>query len=159
MENVKEAKPPTGLGRIVYRLPIHLYRMGLGWLFGHRLMLVNHIGRVSGKRRQVVLEVVNHDAIDAGYVAVSGFGPTAAWYQNVLHTPDVTIQVGRRVIAVRAVPLSVEEGAGLMAHYARRHPTAAKRLCRIMGYAVDGSEADFRTVGRRLPFIRFVLRH
>lgn len=91
-------------------------------------------------------------------MAVSGFGPTAAWYRNVLHIPEVTIQVGRRKIAVRATPLSTEEGGELMAHYAQRHPRAAKRLCRIMGYAVDGSEADFRTIGRRLPFIRFVLR-
>jgi deazaflavin-dependent oxidoreductase (nitroreductase family) len=158
MEILKEAKPPTGWRRIVYRLPIRLYRIGLGWLFGHRLMLVNHVGRLSGKRRQVVLEVVNHDAVDAGYVAVAGFGPTAAWYQNVLHTPEVTIQVGRREIAVRATPLCTEEGGELMAHYAQRHPRAARRLCRIMGYAVDGSEADFRTVGRRLPFVRFVPR-
>jgi deazaflavin-dependent oxidoreductase (nitroreductase family) len=158
MEIVREATPPTGLRRIVYRLPIRLYRMGLGWVFGHRLMLVNHVGRVSGKRRQVVLEVVNHDAIDAGYVAVSGFGPAAAWYQNLVHAPEATIQVGGRAIRVTAMPLPAEEGAELMAHYALRHPRAAKRLCRVMGYAVDGSEAEFRAVGRGLPFMRFVPR-
>ena len=63
-------------------------------------MVVNHIGRITGKRRQAVLEVVDHDANDGSYVVASGWGPDAAWYRNVRHTPEVTIQVGRRTIAV-----------------------------------------------------------
>jgi hypothetical protein len=31
-------------------------------------------------------------------------------------------------------------------------------LPRMMGYYVDGSEADFREVGLRMPFIRFAPR-
>jgi deazaflavin-dependent oxidoreductase (nitroreductase family) len=158
METVKEPRPPVGLRRVLYRLPIGLYRVGLGWLFGHRFMLVNHTGRVTGRQRRVVVEVVNHDATDGGYVAASGFGPGAAWYRNLLHTPEVTIQVGTRTIPVTATPLPPDEGAELMARYATRHPRAATQLCRVMGYAVDGSEADFRAVGRRVPFVRFVAR-
>ncbi len=30
------------------------------------------------------------------------------------------------------------------------------KLVRFMGFAVDGSEADYRLVGRELPFVRFV---
>jgi deazaflavin-dependent oxidoreductase (nitroreductase family) len=159
MEIVKQVRPPTGLSRLLFRLPIHLYRQGLGWLFGSRIMLVHHVGRVTGKRRQVVLEVVAHDANDGSYVVASGWGPGAAWYRNVLHAPDVTIQVGRRTIPVTGVPLPAEEGADVMARYASRHRLAAKYLLpRLMGYAVDGSEADFRAVGRHMPFIRFVPR-
>ena len=108
--------------------------MGLGWLSGNRLMLVNHLGRVSGNPRRVIVEIVNHDPIDDGHLAVSGFGPTAAWYQNVLRTPNVTIQVGRRTIAATAAPVSADEGAELMARYAVRHPRGAvKQLCQIIG--------------------------
>jgi deazaflavin-dependent oxidoreductase (nitroreductase family) len=159
MEIVKKVQPPTGLNRLLFRLPIHLYRMGLGWLFGGRIMLVNHVGRVTGKPRQVILEVVAHDADAGSYVVASGWGPTAGWYRNVLHTPDVTIQVGRRTIPVKAVPLPPDEGAEIFARYASRHRAAAKLLLpRLMGFAIDGSEADFRAVGQRMPFVRFVPR-
>lgn len=80
MEIVKEIRPPAGLSRLLFRLPLHLYRAGLGPMFGHRLLVVNHIGRVTGKRRQVVLEVIVHDD-DGSYVVASGWGPSAAWYQ------------------------------------------------------------------------------
>jgi deazaflavin-dependent oxidoreductase (nitroreductase family) len=156
---VKNVQPPTGLSRLLFRIPIYFYRLGLGWLFGERLMLLNHIGRVSGKQRQTVLEVVTHDPADNSFIVASGWGPTAAWYRNVVHTPDVSIQVGRRTILVTALPLPKDDGADIFAQYAARHRTAAKHLLpRLMGFAVDGSEADFRAVGQRMPFVRFVPR-
>lgn len=159
MKIVKNVQPPTGLSRLLFRIPIYAYRLGIGWLFGDRLMLLNHIGRVSGKQRQTVLEVVTRDPADDSFVVASGWGPTAAWYRNVVHTPEVSIQVGRRTIPVTAVPLSENEGADIFAKYAAQHRTAAKHLLpRLMGFAVDGSDADFRAVGRRMPFVRFVPR-
>jgi deazaflavin-dependent oxidoreductase (nitroreductase family) len=155
---IEGAQPPTGLSRTLFRLPIQLYRMKLGFLLGRRFMLIHHVGRVSGKRRQVVVEVVNHDAVDGGYVAASGFGPGAAWYRNLRQTPDTTIQVGRRTIPVTATFPSSQEGAELMAGYGERHRRTAKALSRLMGYSVDGSDADFRAVGERVPFVRFVPR-
>jgi hypothetical protein len=71
---VKKIQPPTGLSRFAFRVPIYLYRLKLGWLFGHRLLLLNHIGRVTGKPRQNVLEVAGHDAADGSYVVASGVG-------------------------------------------------------------------------------------
>ncbi|BBX08220.1 nitroreductase [Mycolicibacterium aichiense] len=144
---------------MLYRMPIYAYRLGCGWIFGDRLMLLNHIGRVSGAPRQAVLEVVRHDRGHDRYVVASGWGPTAAWYRNVLHTPRVSIQVGRRRIPVTAVPLSPEEGADVFARYAARHRTLARHLLpRLMGFSVDGSEGDFRAVGLHLPFVEFVPR-
>src|SRR5690606_34219031 len=154
----KTPEPPSGLWRVFFRLPIHLYRLRLGWLLGGRFLLLTHTGRISGKQRQAVLEVVDHDSRDGSYVAPSGFGPRANWYQNVLATPHVTIQVGRRTMPVTAAPLSADDGAEIMARYARRHPTAAKQLCRIMGFGVDGTIGDYQEVGRHIPFVRFTPR-
>ncbi len=157
MKVVKNIQPPAGLTRLVFRIPVHLYRLRLGWLFGSRLLLLNHIGRVSGKPRQTVLEVAERDG--DSYVVASGWGPTAAWYRNILHTPDVTIQVGTRTIPVTAVPLDKDQGAQVFVRYGSRHRTAAKYvLPRVLGFSVDGSDADFRAVGQQLPFVRFVPR-
>ncbi|GAY13349.1 nitroreductase family deazaflavin-dependent oxidoreductase [Mycobacterium sp. shizuoka-1] len=155
----KSVEPPKGLSRLLFRMPIYAYRVGCGWIFGDRLMLLNHIGRLTGAPRQTVLEVVSHDPGKDRYVVASGWGPTSAWYRNVLHTPQVSIQVGRRTIPVTAVPLSPEDGADIFARYAARHRTLARLLLpRLMGFSVDGSEDDFGAVGRHLPFVEFVPR-
>jgi len=154
---VKNIQPPAGVTRFLFRIPIHLYRLRLGWLFGSRLLLLNHTGRVSGKPRQTVLEVAERDG--DGYVVASGWGPTAAWYRNILQTPEVTIQVGTRTIPVTAIPLDKDEGAQVFVRYGSRHRAAAKYvLPRVLGFSVDGSDADFRAVGEHLPFVRFVPR-
>ncbi|CAM03319.1 deazaflavin-dependent oxidoreductase (nitroreductase family) [Saccharopolyspora erythraea NRRL 2338] len=158
MEDLGRRRPPTGLARLLFRIPVRLCRMGLGRLLGGRFLLINHVGRVSGRMRQVVVEVVEHDARDGSYVVASGFGPNADWYRNVLRTPQVTVQVRGRTFPATAVALPAEEGAELMARYAPRHPVAARQLARFMGFAVYGSAADYREVGRRIPFLRFTPR-
>ncbi|OBK43119.1 nitroreductase family deazaflavin-dependent oxidoreductase [Mycobacterium sp. 1081908.1] len=157
MRIVKEIQPPTGPTRFLFRMPIHLYRLGLGWLFGSRILLLNHTGRVSGQPRQTVLEVAERDG--DSYVVASGWGANAAWYRNVLRNPEVSVQVGTRTIPVTAIPLGKDEGAQVFLRYASRHRAAAKFvLPRMLGFSVDGSDADFRAVGENLPFVRFVPR-
>ncbi|SDQ55402.1 nitroreductase family deazaflavin-dependent oxidoreductase [Thermostaphylospora chromogena] len=156
MKIIGTPSPPRGLRRLLWRLPIRLYRLGLGRLFGHRLMLLTHVGRVSGRPRQAVVEVVERGADH--YIVASGFGTRSDWYRNVRAHPEVTIETGGRRMAATAVVLSAAEGGGIMARYAARHPRTARRLCRIMGFAVDGSAADYRAVGERIPFVRFDVR-
>ncbi|MES9536516.1 MULTISPECIES: nitroreductase family deazaflavin-dependent oxidoreductase [unclassified Actinomadura] len=156
MEIVDRPAPPTGLRRLLWRLPIRLYRIGLGPLLGRRVMLLTHTGRVSGLPRQVVIEVVQKD--EHGCVAASGFGPRADWYRNVMANPDVTLQIGGKRIQATAASIPAGEGGEIMARYAPRHPTAARQLCKLMGFAVDGSVEDYREVGRHIPFVRFTYR-
>lgn len=155
MDRIGRPRPPTGLRRALFRLPIRLYRWGLGWLLGHRFVLVIHVGRRSGLPRQAVLEVVARDRAAGTVTVAAGFGPGSDWYRNLLAHPDVTIVVGRRRQAVRAVPLSGDEAGEVMVGYARRHPRAARALARFMGFRVDGSLDDYRALAREIPFVRF----
>ncbi|MGC9379681.1 nitroreductase/quinone reductase family protein [Streptomyces sp. MH13] len=173
---------PAGRRRTAARLPILLFRAGLGPLFGKRLLLLHHTGRNSGRDRRVVLEVVAHDSCETGpqatgpqatgsreygssepsgrsWTVASGFGPRADWYRNLRQQPKTVIQFGNRHHAVTAHFLPAEEGAGIMAEYARRRPGTARRLCAFMGLAVDGGEASFREAGRAVPFVRLVAAH
>lgn len=145
---------PSGLRRALYRFPVLVYRANLGILLGHRFVLINHIGRTSGKRRQTVVEVAMTEARTGAVSVVSGFGPGADWYRNLLAHPDASIHLGARRMDVRAVGLPPEQAARVMADYARRHPRLARRLARFMGFAVDGSEKDYLEAGRRLPAVR-----
>ncbi|MFI5980566.1 nitroreductase family deazaflavin-dependent oxidoreductase [Streptomyces sp. NPDC051555] len=148
-------EPPTGWRRTVARLPIGLYRIGLGPVFGARMLLLRHTGRLSGRTRAVCLEVVAHDPVRGSWTVASGFGTGAQWYRNLSHIPKVTIQVGRTFHAVNAHFLTAEEGGEVMAASAARHPRAARALCRYLGLDVPARGAEgFREVGRRIPFVR-----
>jgi hypothetical protein len=51
--------------------------------------------------------------------------------------------------------LSPEEGADVMADYARRYPKIAPKLMKLCGAHIDGTEADYREVAaKRLRFVR-----
>lgn len=148
--------PPRGFSRLMYRAPIWLYRAHLGFLLGQRFLLLNHVGRQSGKPRQAVLEVANYLPEQDTYIVASGFGFKSDWYLNVKAQPDVTIQAGRRQLAVTAKLLSPEESGEQMADYYRRHPTAARNLSRLLGHEVADNEEAFRLAGETLiPFVAF----
>lgn len=154
---LRERPPLRPWLRALLRMPIGLYRAGLGGLLGGRFLLLHHTGRKSGKPRKTVLEVVDYDRdTDTHYVAV-GFGPGSDWFKNLLHSPGARIEVGSRKLDVIAHPLSAQEGAELMCRYAREHPKAARALAKFMGYEVDGSQADYA----QLPELglRFVALH
>ncbi|MFE3323944.1 nitroreductase family deazaflavin-dependent oxidoreductase [Streptomyces sp. NPDC059176] len=147
-------EPPTGWARLAARLPIHMYRCGLGFLFGRRMLLLIHTGRLSGATRRVVLEVVEYEPDSGAWTVASGFGPTAQWYRNLQHVPQATIQVGRRYHAVTARFLPAEDGSRIMAGYAEAHPRTAARLCAYLGLPGDGTQVGYRAAGEQIPFVR-----
>ncbi|MBF6333056.1 nitroreductase family deazaflavin-dependent oxidoreductase [Nocardia transvalensis] len=114
--------------RWVVRAPIRLYRWGFGFLFGNRMLMLEHRGRRSGLPRYVVLEVVDRPAPDE-YIIVSGFGPRSQWYRNVRADPRVRVWTGlRRGVRASATLLSEAESAAALDHYAQHHPRLWKRL-------------------------------
>ncbi|MZF84558.1 nitroreductase family deazaflavin-dependent oxidoreductase [Streptomyces sp. SID5643] len=150
----RRPRPPSGWRRLALRLPILLYRAGLGPLFGKRLLLLHHTGRVSGLDRMTVLEVVSFDPAEPSWTVASGFGAGADWYLNLRAQPQTLIRFGNRPHAVTAHFLPPEEGSDIMAGYACRHPRTARRLCAFTGLPVAGGEASFREAGQAVPFMR-----
>lgn len=145
---MKLTQPPrTRLQRTLARGPIWLYRFGLGGLLGRRLVLLQHIGRTSGRPRQVVLEVVGWHAPSGGYVVAAGYGARSQWFRNILAQPQVGFQVGWRHHRGVAEPLTPAESGRALAYYARRHPRTAAALMRTLGRDVDGSAADYERIG------------
>lgn len=154
-EVIHDVKPPRGLSRLLYRLPILFYRAGLGWLLGKRFLLLTHTGRISGLPRQAVLEVIRFDRDNDSYYVVSGFGEQAAWFRNIQLTPEVEIIVGRRCMGAQAEILPQKDAERELLDYARRYPLAARLLPRLLGYRVDGSDEGYRALTRRLKIVRF----
>lgn len=114
--------------RRVMRAPVLFYRARLGFLFGSRLLMLEHTGRKSGTARYVVLEVFDHPTRDT-YVVVSGFGARAQWFRNVRVTPEVRVWIaGNAPERATARLLSTDEADRSMHEYAHRHPRAWARF-------------------------------
>jgi deazaflavin-dependent oxidoreductase (nitroreductase family) len=153
-EKIKDVPTPRGLGRLAFRAPIWLYRLGLGWMLGNRFLLLTHTGRKSGLPRQTVLEVVRYDTATGSYFIASGFGEKSDWYHNVMEKPQVIVQSGRKPgFDALAERLSPEEAEQELLDYADRHPTAMRELARFMGYRMENTEADIRALGRMIPIL------
>lgn len=117
------------------RAPIWFYRHGLGWLFGRRVLMLEHTGRTSGSTRYVVLEVVDKPSADTTIV-VSGFGRRAQWYRNLEANPACSVTIGRHRVRAHARFLSDEESAAVLERYQQAHPQAWKRLRGAIEHAV-----------------------
>ncbi len=146
---------PTGVFRALLRAPVWLYRARLGFLLGHRFLLITHVGRVSGQRHQTVVEVVRRLDDTGEWVVCSGTGPRADWYRNLQATPAVEIQVGNRAWPPRQRFLDAQEAAATFHAYERAHPGTARRLLATMGNAYDGTDAGRVAMMADMPMVAF----
>jgi F420H(2)-dependent quinone reductase len=98
-----------------------------GGLVGHHfpgappMLLLDHVGAKSGKRRTAALVYVR-DGEDVVIVASKGGHPrNPAWFHNLRTNPDTTVQIGSRRRAVRARVASAAERARLWPEVVRTY--------------------------------------
>lgn len=126
------------------RLPIGLYRAGLGWMLGTRLVMIEHLGRVSHEPRYVVVEIVERRQ---NLIRVaSGFGTKAQWYRNLRANGVAHLSTGRARRVPSAVRLlDADESADVLQRYAAEHPDLWEHLSAAMRYDAGG-EAEILIV-------------
>jgi deazaflavin-dependent oxidoreductase (nitroreductase family) len=150
------AQQPHGLLRFGLRFPIWLYHLHLGWLLGHRFLLLNHMGRKSGLPRQTVIEIVRYDKATDVCIVASGWGTKSDWFRNLQQRPEVTITLGLRGLKARAVFLSEPEGAHELLDYAKRHPLAFREITSLFtGHRVAATEKNCRELAKAIPIVAF----
>ena len=146
---------PAGALRLAFRLPIYLYRLNLGWLLGHRFLLLGHRGRKTGLLHQTMLEVVLYDPTIRESVVVSAWGEDADWYRNLQKCPAIEIRTGRESYEPLQQFLSPEEANAALAGYERRHPCAARILSRLLSYPLGGPEVARRAFAESVRLVAF----
>ena len=136
--------------RWIVRAPVWLYRARLGFVFGSRLLMLEHTGRTTGVRRYAVLEAVDHPD-PRTYIVAAGFGDRAQWLRNVRANPRVRVYTGsRRPVPATARPLTTGQAAAALTAYARRHPRAWATLKPVFE-ATLGTRID--SDGTSLPMV------
>ena len=150
--------PPThphGLLRWGYNLPILLYRAHLGWLLGHRFLLLTHRGRKTGNIHHTVLEVVRYDSATRESAVLSAYGTRADWYRNILAHPPVAVSTGRSEYQPQFRLLDPDERLAALRIYQRRYRRAFRSVMRFLGYAYDGTEEGLRALANTVVMVAF----
>lgn len=138
----------------IFKLPLILYRLHLGWLLGQRFMQVIHVGRRSGKVRRTVLAVLRFDRTTREILVVSAW-KGSDWYYNIQVSPALRVETG----FVRYVPvqrtLSPEEITDAFIDYRRKHPIFSRMICRIPGWKWDSTYEEFHEIAQTLHGVAF----
>ncbi len=141
------------------RTPVYLYRCRLGWLLGHRFILLTHIGRRTGLRRQTVLEVVEYRKAGPEVVVVNGFGRESDWIRNIEARGGEEVTVATQHFAASHRFLGEEEAVNVIRGYEHRNrfmaPIVRVALSWLLGWPYHGSDDDRRRMVRQLPLIAF----
>ncbi len=132
--------------RWLMRLPIPMYRAGLGWLLGPRFVMIEHLGRSSGEPRYAVVEIVEREG--RALRVASGFGTRAQWYRNLRANGVAYLSTGgvrRERVAVDLLDDVASDT--VLDRYRAAHPDAWLRLKNAMGVAQGGDA--------RIPIVEF----
>jgi deazaflavin-dependent oxidoreductase (nitroreductase family) len=146
---------PSPLLRLLFAAPAWLYRLGLGRLLGHRVLLLTHRGRKSGRLYRTVLEVARYDPWTGESVVGSGWGSRADWYRNIRANPPLEVQTGRERYQPTFRELPPEETFAVVNDYVRRLPPPLRPLAYRLGLDVAGSEEERHAHAGRLLMIAF----
>jgi deazaflavin-dependent oxidoreductase (nitroreductase family) len=120
-----------------------VYRASNG-LIGHRfpgfapMLLLDHVGAKSGKRRTSPLVYVRDGENVVLVASKGGYPKNPAWFHNLIAHPDTTVQIGARRMPVHARVADPEE-------HRRLWP---------MAVAVYGGYEDYqRRTEREIPLV------
>jgi deazaflavin-dependent oxidoreductase (nitroreductase family) len=97
-EPYRALPPPRGVLKKVLSLPVVLERHGLGRILGNRFIIIEHVGRSSGRVYRTPVEVVAHDSDgEQSWTVVAAWDAHPDWLANIEHRDArAVIVAGRR---------------------------------------------------------------
>ncbi|MCP3996110.1 MAG: nitroreductase family deazaflavin-dependent oxidoreductase [bacterium] len=138
-----------------FNTPAWFFRARLGFLFGHRVVMLEHTGRRSDRLRQTPLAVIRRQ--DNSYTVCSETGPDADWYRNIKANPATRMWVGSHRYDVEQRFLDDSEAATALARCEADRPKTAARLTSRLGMPHDGTHQGRMKMVREIPMVELRL--
>ncbi len=135
---------PYGIYRLLANAPRWFYRLGLGWVLGHRVVQITHRGRKSGLLRRTILEVLSYDSQTREVLVVSGWEGKTDWYRNIEREPALEVRIGRVRYRPAQEFLSPQETAQLILTLFRQHPREVHFVGSLLGIDPGVPEPELR---------------
>ncbi len=134
----------------LFKFPILLHKIGMGWMMHRYVLLLITRGRKSGQPRLTPVEYV-YDAEKCMYWITAGWAGNTDWYRNILADPHVTVQVGRRKFTALAERASDQEVAKWMVSMSKLNPGIEGFWNRWSDRPVDGSWESYIQAAKFFP--------
>lgn len=147
-------KKVPGWARWLGKWLIIAYRLRLGWLIGHRFMLITHRGRRTGKVRQTGVMVLRYDRRSREALVAAG-SAHADWYRNIHASPAIEVALGRERYRPEQRFLEADEIAELLAWSRQRHPVKARIQSMFFHWPWNTSRKELLDLARSLGGVAF----
>lgn len=132
-----------------------MYRHRLGWVFGNRLAVITHRGRLSGRRYQTVVYVQRWDPVAIELTVVSVWGESD-WLRNICTAPAEQVAIGRVVLDHPGHRfLATDEIADVEAEFRGRDRTLAWGQAKLMGWPWPATPSQLRELSAGLRGVVF----
>lgn len=132
-----------------------LYRLHLGWLLGHRRLLLTHQGRKTGRVLHTALDILRFDPATKECLVVSMYGERSDWFRNIVAHPALSVQTGRDRFVPEQRILPPEEAKAVMSALWQRYPRAVRLGLRMLGFRYDDTEARRQAILSALRVVSF----
>jgi deazaflavin-dependent oxidoreductase (nitroreductase family) len=153
---VTARRPGPRLVRLL-AAPAALYDVHAGWLLRRRFLRLTHVGRITGREYQTVLEVIGQNPVAREVMVMAGLGRRAQWYLNVRGGGGAEVAIGSQRFVPAVRELEPEEAAAVLAEYEARHrwvrPVVRRVLSRLVGWTYDGTAASRARLVAELPVV------
>jgi deazaflavin-dependent oxidoreductase (nitroreductase family) len=148
----KVERIPRFIWRLMKFLPPRLlYSVGLGFLVGHFVLLMETTGRKSGLPRITPLQ---YDEIDGTIYVGSARGVKADWFQNLAANPNVKLKVGSRQFTGYAKPFTdPAQIADFLALRLHRRPKFVGTLLRLEGLSPSPTREELLEYAANRAFV------
>jgi len=146
---VEKLPYPSGVMKWLYKSPILLYRLGLGFLIGRLFMIMTTIGRKSGQPRHTAIEFHEFEGCPT---VMSGWGTRTDWYRNLQANPLATVQTWRGAQSVRARRITAEDELARVFRWAQSNPTM-QAMMKVAGFEMTLEQ--FLAEKERFTFVIF----
>ena len=143
---------PGILMRILFRMPLIMYSIGLGRAMSKQMLLTT-TGRRSGRPHEVVIDIVGHDKPRDMYYASAAFSTRSDWYLNLKANPVVRVKVGCRQFTARAITLPPGEAEDILVRFVSLHSRYVSVIMRAIGVRLSGSEVEVRNLASQMPVV------
>lgn len=144
---------PSSLLQQVSRLPLFVYRLGLGALLRWiPIMVLGTRGRKTDIPRYTVLEWRRHGR---RYYVISIWGEKPGWIHNLRADPIVTLQIGQRIVRAKATVITDRDEAARALYMFRKNSPLYENVLSTMSSV---ERINFLTLGQvasQFTIVRF----
>jgi deazaflavin-dependent oxidoreductase (nitroreductase family) len=123
--------------RRIYRAPLLAYRAGLAgrehWL-GMRWILIETIGRSSGRPHTVLVDLLGEARGEGRYFLQSAYGPASDWVRNAEASQKFWAEVGGERFEARLESVDDETARRILLAYVDAHPLYSPGIAWMLGY-------------------------